>query len=155
MSRFASFTAKGTKDYDFRGHPMIEVIDLMNQLFSVSYFTEPAMLYHLVAISLNLELPALTKMNKRELLKRLNPIENLRDIFFVGRFNFLRFMPTPIVGLQQLTLDRALDYLHAFIQEGQQKAGSPLSKEEKDNARAWILRLMQGSNLMKQTGFVM
>ena len=93
---------------------------------------------------------------KKETLSKLSRIEDLRDIFFCERFNFLRFVKTPELGLRHLTLERVLDYLHAFTQENiTHHAGDNLTKEEKKEGKELIKKLMMASSGMYATGFVM
>lgn len=55
MPSFSVFTSAGLKKHESLHHPMMELLCMINQLFSVSYITEPTMLYKLVAISLGID----------------------------------------------------------------------------------------------------
>lgn len=156
MTHFAAFTSKGQKNTAFMHHSVVELMGLINQLFSLTYFTEPAMLYQLIAVSLGEALPAFIERKKKEISSKLSRIEDLRDIFFCERFNFLRFVKTPEPGLRHLGLERVLDYLHAFTQENiTHHAGDNLTRDEKKAGKELIKKLMTASSGMYSTGFVM
>lgn len=53
---FHAFTASGVKNRDFISHPIVDLMGLVNQLFAVSYITQPTMMYQLVCISLNMKI---------------------------------------------------------------------------------------------------
>lgn len=42
---FHAFTHTGLKNTEFINHPIVELMGLVNQLFSVSYITEPTMMH--------------------------------------------------------------------------------------------------------------
>lgn len=54
---------------------------LVNQLYCVSFITEPAMLYQLISVSLQTKIDTLFKLKHDDLRKAIG-IENLQDIFF-------------------------------------------------------------------------
>ena len=67
---------------------------LVNQLFSVSYITEPVMLYQLVSFALDTPIDQLVARGQ-QMRAELKDIELLRDIFFKSDYSFLRFVKSP------------------------------------------------------------
>lgn len=112
MPAFAVFTNTGFRKHELAHQPMVEFLILINQLFSVTYITQPAMLFKLVAVSLDKPLSELAA--DKNLRSTLKSIEKLRHIFFVSKFNFIRFEETTKKALKNIPLESALDHLLCF-----------------------------------------
>ena len=106
--------------------PIVELMGLVNQLFSVSYITEPVMLYQLVSIALATPVDQL--FDKGQLMRtELKDIEKLTDIFFREDFNFMRFVKSD--SLSDLELDHALDYIQGYYQKPTESKPSKVHNE--------------------------
>lgn len=151
MPTFAVFTTAGVRKHDATHHPIMELMSMINQLFSVTYMTEPTMLFKLVAVSLDTTVHKLgTDKNLRTVIRE---IERLTHVFFVSKFNFIKFELAPR-DLRQIPIDTALDYLLCFL-----SSPIPTDQEIAPNVQKTyykhIQSLLSKSTGMNKSGFIM
>ena len=111
---FHAFTTSGMKNASFMGCAIVELMALVNQLFAVSFITEPLMMYQLVSIGLDLKMNAL--LGQGQLLRsKLNELEKLRDVLYCENFNFMRFVKGSRSKLSNVPVNDAIEILHGYF----------------------------------------
>lgn len=111
---YHAFTNNAIKKTEFLTHPITELMGLINQLFGVTYISEPTMLYWLVSMAIDQPLDVLTNVDLlRPLLK---DIEKLRHIFFCERWKFIQFTKAKTPMLHEMELDDALLLMQQYFQ---------------------------------------
>lgn len=112
---FHALTLTGGRKSEFYSHPMVELMAMINQLYGLSYITDPLMLFQLVSISLDTPMPSLLSQG-RKLRDTVVNLESLRHIFFTDKFHFLKFQKSKDSNMNMVPINVAFNYLQSYFQ---------------------------------------
>jgi hypothetical protein len=103
------------KKADRKTHPLFELAVLINQLFGMTYISDLSMLAHLVSISYGVNCKLLLDLPHPELRAKFANLSKLRDVFFLEKFNFIKFRRAKKAELTEILLSDALSMLEDYL----------------------------------------